>query len=149
MSARLTDRARYVRSIQEKTVQGQIEEHLALYRWDWVYHTHDSRRSQRGLPDLLAIRGPRKVWLEVKRVGERPTADQVMVMTLLHDAGDEVYLVDYEAGGSSSLNMRKFGNSNDWRVGMGVDWMSNDELAESIPPAYTEFIGRRLAEVLG
>ncbi len=29
-------------------------------------------------------------------------------------------------------------------LAMGIDWMTQDELAESIPPAYTEFIGRRL-----
>jgi DNA (cytosine-5)-methyltransferase 1 len=29
---------------------------------------------------------------------------------------------------------------------MGIDWMqTKHELAESIPPAYTEFIGRQLA----
>lgn len=27
---------------------------------------------------------------------------------------------------------------------MGVDWMSNYELSQAIPPAYTEFIGRQL-----
>jgi len=27
---------------------------------------------------------------------------------------------------------------------MGIDWMTRDELAESIPPAYAEFIGREL-----
>jgi DNA (cytosine-5)-methyltransferase 1 len=27
---------------------------------------------------------------------------------------------------------------------MGIDWMTNDELVESIPPAYTEFIGDQL-----
>lgn len=27
---------------------------------------------------------------------------------------------------------------------MGIDWMSNHELAQAIPPAYTEFIGRQL-----
>lgn len=27
---------------------------------------------------------------------------------------------------------------------MGIDWMNTAELAESIPPAYTEFIGRQL-----
>lgn len=28
---------------------------------------------------------------------------------------------------------------------MGIDWMTQPELAESIPPAFTEFIGRQLA----
>jgi DNA (cytosine-5)-methyltransferase 1 len=26
---------------------------------------------------------------------------------------------------------------------MGIDWMTRGELSESIPPAYTEFIGRQ------
>ena len=31
---------------------------------------------------------------------------------------------------------------------MGIDWMTKGELAQAIPPAYTEWIGRRLLEVL-
>lgn len=27
---------------------------------------------------------------------------------------------------------------------MGIDWMTNDELVEAIPPVYTEFIGSHL-----
>jgi DNA (cytosine-5)-methyltransferase 1 len=30
------------------------------------------------------------------------------------------------------------------RAAMGIDWMTRDELAEAIPPAYTEFIGEQL-----
>lgn len=36
----------------------------------------------------------------------------------------------------------------DWREAMGIDWMTRDELAQAIPPAYTEWIGRRLIERL-
>jgi DNA (cytosine-5)-methyltransferase 1 len=32
----------------------------------------------------------------------------------------------------------------EWRRAMGVDWMTRDELAQAIPPVYTEWIGRRL-----
>ena len=35
------------------------------------------------------------------------------------------------------------------RDAMGIDWMNRNELAESIPPAYTEYIGRTLIEALG
>jgi DNA (cytosine-5)-methyltransferase 1 len=33
-------------------------------------------------------------------------------------------------------------------VAMGIDWMTRDELAESLPPAYTEYIGSQLLAVL-
>jgi DNA (cytosine-5)-methyltransferase 1 len=36
-----------------------------------------------------------------------------------------------------------------WSYAMGIDWMTRDELAEAIPPAYTEWIGRHLIEALG
>ena len=31
----------------------------------------------------------------------------------------------------------------DWREVMGIDWMTRDELAEAIPPAFTKFIGEQ------
>ena len=31
---------------------------------------------------------------------------------------------------------------------MGIDWMKRDELTQAIPPAYSEFIGTRLLEVI-
>jgi DNA (cytosine-5)-methyltransferase 1 len=32
------------------------------------------------------------------------------------------------------------------RNAMGIDWMNRDELAQAIPPAYTEWIGQRLMQ---
>lgn len=34
------------------------------------------------------------------------------------------------------------------RAAMGIDWMVRDELRESIPPAYTEYLGRQLIATL-
>lgn len=30
----------------------------------------------------------------------------------------------------------------------GIDWMTRAELAEAIPPAYTEFLGKQLIEYI-
>lgn len=36
----------------------------------------------------------------------------------------------------------------DWKDAMGIDWMKRDEIAQAIPPAYTEFIGNLLIEAM-
>lgn len=41
-----------------------------------------------------------------------------------------------------------FSNVGYARRQMGIDWMTRDELAQAIPPAYTNFIGRQLLAVL-
>lgn len=40
------------------------------------------------------------------------------------------------------------GTADERRKGMDIDWMNRDEVAQAIPPAYTELIGRQLADVL-
>ncbi len=39
-------------------------------------------------------------------------------------------------------------NKASWERAMGIDWMTRYELAQAIPPAYTEFIGRQLIDHL-
>jgi len=36
----------------------------------------------------------------------------------------------------------------DWPEAMGIDWMTSSELAEAIPPAYTEYVGGMLIDQL-
>ena len=36
-----------------------------------------------------------------------------------------------------------------WELSMGIDWMQKPELAQAIPPAYTEFLGRQLWQLIG
>lgn len=52
------------------------------------------------------------------------------------------------AGGSSKRDGLKFPGVDAWREGMGIDWMTGEELAEAIPPAYTEYIGKQLMAVI-
>lgn len=40
------------------------------------------------------------------------------------------------------------GDSSQWAEAMGIDWMTRDELRESIPPAYTEFLGRQFVRAV-
>jgi DNA (cytosine-5)-methyltransferase 1 len=35
-----------------------------------------------------------------------------------------------------------------WPDAMGIDWMTYDEMAEAIPPAYTEWLGRQMLDAL-
>ena len=36
----------------------------------------------------------------------------------------------------------------DWQKAMGIDWMNRAEITQAIPPAYTEYIGNHLMEML-
>ena len=62
--------------------------------------------------------------------------------------GDGHYVtVTGHTGGRSRRDGIQHGDVAAWKRGMGIDWMTVDELAEAIPPAYTEWIGRHLAGV--
>ena len=53
------------------------------------------------------------------------------------------------AGGSSRRDGIKFPTTAERMAAMGIDWMTGAELSQAIPPAYTEFIGRRLMAAIG
>lgn len=40
------------------------------------------------------------------------------------------------------------GGKHEWPAAMGIDWMTYDEIAEAVPPAYTEWIGAQMLERL-
>jgi hypothetical protein len=61
------------------------------------YHTHDSRKSEPGFPDLVLAspRQKRIVYAELKRPGENLSEDQAWWAAALLSAGEEWYLWRY------------------------------------------------------
>lgn len=53
----------------------------------------------------------------------------------------------WKSWGTVHRNISK-GTADQWRAAMGIDWMTRNEVKDAIPPAYTEWIGRQLIEVL-
>lgn len=46
-----------------------------------------------------------------------------------------------QPGGSSKRDGLRFPDTAGWREAMQIDWMTADQMAQAIPPAYTKFIG--------
>ena len=61
--------------MSEDALQAQVELVADALGWRH-YHTHDSRRSDRGFPDLVLVRAPRLVFAELKRQNGRVRPDQ-------------------------------------------------------------------------
>jgi hypothetical protein len=51
--------------MSEKEFQAQVVQLATYYGWR-VYHTHDSRRSAAGFPDLVLVRPPELIFAELK-----------------------------------------------------------------------------------
>lgn len=54
-------------------------------------------------------------------------------------------------GGAAKLKWdgRRRATAAEAKRAMGIDWMTREELSQSVPPAYTEFVGRQLLAHLG
>ncbi len=89
-----------------------------------------------GLPGLR-----RERWFETSWRGWEMTA------TCTHT--DQTITVAGHPGGTSRRDgARGFGDKAAWERAMGIGWMTAKELAQAIPPAYTEHIGRSLLAVV-
>ncbi|WP_040703989.1 DNA cytosine methyltransferase [Nocardia takedensis] len=59
-----------------------------------------------------------------------------------------VTVAGHPGGRSTRDGHAGFGDVTAWRRAMGIDWMTAAELAQAIPPTYTEYIGHRLRAYL-
>lgn len=69
----------------ETQLQNSIIELCKLYGWLY-YHTHDSRRSVAGFPDLVIVKDARIIFAELKKDGRHATAEQEKWLAALHYA---------------------------------------------------------------
>lgn len=76
----------------EREWQRHVVSLAQLQAWA-PYHTHDSRRSQRGFPDLVLVRPPRVIFSELKTNKGRVRPEQKWWRSLLEGCpGVEYYL---------------------------------------------------------
>lgn len=87
----------------EKNLQHQVELALATAGW-LVYHTYDSRRSNSGFPDIVAVRGDRLIYRELKSQKGRLEPNQIKWRDALLAAGQDWRLWRPFDWGDGSIN---------------------------------------------
>jgi hypothetical protein len=103
MGKRLTDEERAWRSLSEKDFQKQVLDLARLYGWK-VAHFHDSRRQVKpgvfvgdkdaaGFPDLVLVRPPELLFMELKRELGKTTELQDEWLASLRACGLEAEVV--------------------------------------------------------
>lgn len=78
-------------AISERDFQQQVVDLARLFGY-FVYHTHDSRRSEAGWPDLTLCRPPRLIFAELKTERGKVRPAQQQWLDALRGAGQEAYL---------------------------------------------------------
>lgn len=86
----LTNAQKLDRLVTEEELMDYVVTLFKLYRWRW-YHTYDSRRSNPGFPDLVAVRDGRVIFAELKRETGKVTPPQQTWFDELTQSGNEVY----------------------------------------------------------
>lgn len=78
-------------ALSEKAWQEQVVELATLYRWAH-FHPFDMRRSDAGWPDLVLVRPPELVFVELKTDKGRLRPGQRTWLALLEACGAEVHV---------------------------------------------------------
>jgi hypothetical protein len=76
--------------VSEAAFMAQVFQFAAFHHWMY-FHTHDSRHSASGFPDVVFVR-ERVIWAELKRESGRVSPEQKGWLDRLQAAGQEVYL---------------------------------------------------------
>lgn len=91
--------------MSEAQLQAAVIECARALGWA-VYHTHDSRRSEAGFPDLCMVRGNRLLFAELKSASGRVSDAQEGWLLALIETGADVevwYPSDWLSGGIEEI----------------------------------------------
>ena len=83
------------------------------------------------------------------RIFELPP--EILILTPPCKHGGTVKNGDYfcvVGGSSTQMSEAPYANKAQCSMAMGIDWMTRKEMTQAVPPAYTEFIGRHLIDIL-
>lgn len=80
------------RTMTEEALQRYVQTWLSTLGW-LSYHTWDSRRSQPGFPDIIAVRGARVLAIELKSETGKVRPEQQMWLDALAAAGVETHVI--------------------------------------------------------
>ena len=80
-----------VAELTEKQWQQQVVSLARQTGWNRIYHTHDSRRSAHGFPDLVLVRD-RVIFAELKTEKGKLSDAQQAWLDALRAAGAEAYI---------------------------------------------------------
>lgn len=72
--------------VSEKDFMATVVEVAQWHGW-WIHHHYDARRSSAGWPDLVLLRPPAALFVELKREDGKVTAEQAHVLELLEACG--------------------------------------------------------------
>jgi len=90
-----------------------------------------------GLPELR-----RERWFETSWHGFE------MRPPCIHPPGSVITVAGHGEPSGPRMAHGVIAHKADWERAMRIGWMSRDELAQAIPPAYTEYIGKQLIDAL-
>lgn len=81
------------RALPESSFQAQVVELADRAGW-WSWHDNDPRRNKAGLPDLILVKPPRVLFVELKREKGRfnGSAQKIVLEMLGRCPGVETYL---------------------------------------------------------
>lgn len=87
-----------LKASSEAAFQQQVLQLAGFYGW-LSYHTHDSRRSQPGFPDLVLVRGPELLFVELKTDKGRVRPEQQVWLQALTVIQSAVCRIRLDSGG--------------------------------------------------